>query len=422
MKHSSRFFFLLFIAMGIISGCGEQLDMTILKETTTALAVDNTFLESDLSLIESSTTDAHFRLEATLESSFDELSLQKRFNFFKEMADQVREMNKDHNGMLYCGEKVICVLESIDLSTPTTQYSFVYQSNGLGESFLMNSIEVENLAVYEELYGLSEDFVQEELVIELESAEYRKTQERIVIEGKTNLADDVELIINLDPAYGRNMLSPQPAVISNGTFRAVLGTTVHEDTGKEHIPNGTFTIEATLSSDTGEKKAKEIYKTHDHFDSLFHISNGELRPIEQDIDGFEVVGIELGTLTITNGFTLDQIEKKKLEYKKSRYQQLSYAELEKNPSRLKNEAIQFTGEIVQIQESSDQTVIRLAVTRNRLGYSYNDIIWVNYDQNTNYLTGDIVTVYGKVLGSRTYVSQAGWEISIPAIQAEMFEW
>ncbi|TWI55269.1 hypothetical protein IQ10_02816 [Halalkalibacter nanhaiisediminis] len=55
--------------------------------------------------------------------------------------------------------------------------------------------------------------------------------------------------------------------------------------------------------------------------------------------------------------------------------------------------MKYTGEIVQIQDDSDITIIRLAVTEDSYGYNYNDIIWVEYEGYTDFIDEDIVTVY-----------------------------
>jgi len=107
--------------------------------------------------------------------------------------------------------------------------------------------------------------------------------------------------------------------------------------------------------------------------------------------------------------------------KKANAQPIEYAQLIKNPDRHAGEYVKYTGEIAQIQEGDNSTVIRLAVTQESYGWNPNDIIWVEYDGYTEYVDGDVITVYGEIYGSHTYTSQAGWEITIPAVIAESFE-
>ncbi|WP_144451062.1 hypothetical protein [Halalkalibacter nanhaiisediminis] len=83
----------------------------------------------------------------------------------------------------------------------------------------------------------------------------------------------------------------------------------------------------------------------------------------------------------------------RLEAKKSEATELSFAQLNKNLDRHTGEYVKYTGEIVQIQDDSDITIIRLAVTEDSYGYNYNDIIWVEYEGYTDFIDEDIVTVY-----------------------------
>ncbi len=113
-------------------------------------------------------------------------------------------------------------------------------------------------------------------------------------------------------------------------------------------------------------------------------------------------------------------EKEKAE-KKANAQPIPYAQLIKNPDRHAGEYVKYKGEIVQIQESDNYTVIRLAVTQSSYGYDFNDVVWVEYPDYTDYVDGDIITVYGSIIGSHSYQSQAGWDITVPAMLADSFE-
>lgn len=100
---------------------------------------------------------------------------------------------------------------------------------------------------------------------------------------------------------------------------------------------------------------------------------------------------------------------------------ISFAELNKNPDRYAGESYNFTGQIVQIMENSDSTVIRLSVTKQSYGWSISDIIYVEYDGLTDFVDGDVVTVYGDIYGSHTYTSRAGHIISLPAVIAKQIQ-
>ncbi len=98
------------------------------------------------------------------------------------------------------------------------------------------------------------------------------------------------------------------------------------------------------------------------------------------------------------------------QYKAS-CKKISYKQLEKNPDKYTGQRVKFTGTIFQIQESGDFTSILLDVG----GY---DNISVLYDGTTNAVEDSEITVYGEILGSYTYESVAGYQITVPQMSAK----
>lgn len=113
----------------------------------------------------------------------------------------------------------------------------------------------------------------------------------------------------------------------------------------------------------------------------------------------------------------EQIAKEKAD-KKANAQTIPYAQIKKNPDRYSGEYVKYTGEIVQILEGDDMTNIRLSVTKDSYGYSFNDLVFIEYIGYTDFVDGDIVTIYGEVYGEYSYESQAGYNISLPGIIAD----
>ncbi|WP_108669136.1 hypothetical protein [Peribacillus acanthi] len=107
--------------------------------------------------------------------------------------------------------------------------------------------------------------------------------------------------------------------------------------------------------------------------------------------------------------------------KKANAKTIPYKQIEKNPDRYKDEYVKYTGQIVQIMEGDNLTQIRLAVTKDSYGYSFSDIIFVEYAGLTDFVEDDIVTIYGTVYGAYSYTSQANYEISLPGIIADSVE-
>ncbi|WP_255290384.1 hypothetical protein [Bacillus thuringiensis] len=85
------------------------------------------------------------------------------------------------------------------------------------------------------------------------------------------------------------------------------------------------------------------------------------------------------------------------------------------------EFVKCQGEILQTMERGNSTMIRLAVTKESYGYDSNDIIYITYDGTTQFIDQDIVTVYGRVMGSHTYKSTAIYKIMLPYIEAKIKE-
>lgn len=98
---------------------------------------------------------------------------------------------------------------------------------------------------------------------------------------------------------------------------------------------------------------------------------------------------------------------------------IPYSQLIKNPEAYAGTKVRYYGEILQIQESGGGGIILLYVTD--LGYDiWSDQIWVNYTGHVRGAQGDQLTVYGVVVGTRSYETQAGGETYVPEIDARYF--
>jgi hypothetical protein len=115
------------------------------------------------------------------------------------------------------------------------------------------------------------------------------------------------------------------------------------------------------------------------------------------------------------------VKQQKIVNKKANAKLIRYAELEKNPDKYSGEYVKYRGQIVQIMEDDGYTVIRLSVTQDSFGWSSDDIVFITYESETKYVRDDVVTVYGNLNGSKTYESEAGYEITIPSMEAEYID-
>ena len=105
---------------------------------------------------------------------------------------------------------------------------------------------------------------------------------------------------------------------------------------------------------------------------------------------------------------------------KNSCQVMSYKVLNKNPDNLVGQRIKLNGEIMQIQEDSGKTFMLLSVTNMGYGY-WDDNVAVFYDGTADIYEDDIITVWGVIDGKFAYKSQAGWDITVPRVNAEYVE-
>ncbi|MGN0529284.1 MAG: hypothetical protein ACI4IE_09135 [Eubacterium sp.] len=134
------------------------------------------------------------------------------------------------------------------------------------------------------------------------------------------------------------------------------------------------------------------------------------------------------TETTTETTTVTTTEETTVSKKKYKEQckKINYKDLARNPDNYKGEKVKFTGEVIQVIESSwDNSVeYRIAVSKEDWGYSSDEVVYVTYEMSENesrILEDDIVTFYGEADGLCTYESTMGAQISIPQVNAVVIE-
>ena len=101
----------------------------------------------------------------------------------------------------------------------------------------------------------------------------------------------------------------------------------------------------------------------------------------------------------------------------------SYTEISRNPEAYRGQRAVFTGEVIQVMESTFYSAYRVNVTRGDYGL-WTDTIYVVYYGDTSqnrFLEDDIVTLYGELAGLETYDSIFGETITIPRLDAVYVE-
>lgn len=94
-----------------------------------------------------------------------------------------------------------------------------------------------------------------------------------------------------------------------------------------------------------------------------------------------------------------------------------FANLNKNPDAYKGTRCQYKGKVVQIMEGAGTSEIRMDITPMGYGY-WTDTIYVTYDGTTPAVEENIIIVYGTIMGSYSYTSQANYNITLPLIEAK----
>ena len=98
---------------------------------------------------------------------------------------------------------------------------------------------------------------------------------------------------------------------------------------------------------------------------------------------------------------------------------ITYDQLARTPDDFKGQKVKFSGKVLQVMESDDETQIRLAVDSN-----YDTVLYCGYSPaiiSSRILDDDIITVYGTSLGLFSYTSTLGGKITLPAIYVDKID-
>lgn len=113
------------------------------------------------------------------------------------------------------------------------------------------------------------------------------------------------------------------------------------------------------------------------------------------------------------------------EYKKQ-CKKYSFEELARNPSLMNGKFVKVTGEVVQVIKGYGNNIsLRVNITKwGSYSTYYKDTVYINYVLPSNgehILEDDIITIYGKASGEKSYTSAFGALITIPEIDAKYIE-
>ncbi|MDD6464112.1 MAG: hypothetical protein PUF57_09115 [Clostridiaceae bacterium] len=105
---------------------------------------------------------------------------------------------------------------------------------------------------------------------------------------------------------------------------------------------------------------------------------------------------------------------------------IGFDTLSRNPDKYKGKKYKFTGEVIQVSESSllGMTFCDLRINVTEGEYGWEDTIYATVtlkEGEDRILEDDIITIWGTCEGNYTYTSIMGASISLPKIDVEYFE-
>lgn len=100
--------------------------------------------------------------------------------------------------------------------------------------------------------------------------------------------------------------------------------------------------------------------------------------------------------------------------------QINYLDLARNPDNYISTRVYFTGKVVQTIESGNNVILRVNVTEGDYGI-WQDTLLVNYSRSegeSRILENDIINLWGKVKGLKTYKALLKNQITVPEVDAK----
>ena len=152
-------------------------------------------------------------------------------------------------------------------------------------------------------------------------------------------------------------------------------------------------------------------------------------------DGYVLNENNLNCELIDNDNSLDEEEKGEelpysewqITYYKENCKEYDYEDIYRYAEDHEGELAKFTGKVIQVIEDNTMEFaiyeMRVNVTENEYG-NYEDTIYVYYmpmEGTPRIIEGDIITLYGKLNGLKTYTSILNSSITIPYINAFYIE-
>lgn len=106
---------------------------------------------------------------------------------------------------------------------------------------------------------------------------------------------------------------------------------------------------------------------------------------------------------------------KKAKFNPDNYKNIAYSKLARNPEKYEYQLVKNSGKVIQVIEGDDEIQLRVAIDGD-----YDKVVLLGYDpaiRDSRILEDDYITYYGMSMGTVTYKSTMGGDITIPAVYA-----
>ena len=101
----------------------------------------------------------------------------------------------------------------------------------------------------------------------------------------------------------------------------------------------------------------------------------------------------------------------------------NYTDISRNPNNYKGRNAKFTGKVIQVQDVVFDNIIMLVDVNQKEYGLWDDTVYVTYKYRENesrILKDDIITMYGKIKGLKSYTTVLGAKVTIPELELKYY--
>jgi vacuolar-type H+-ATPase subunit H len=234
---------------------------------------------------------------------------------------------------------------------------------------------------------------------------------------KINIKTKNNAIVTIKDSNGVNRMDKQKA--TDGKMQ-ITGSFIDEHMTIVSNYNGSVAkVGVTLVKTKAQRKAESESKAKEKSESLAESqSESKANSISESKEESESKAESVSKATSRR---ISESKAKAAEAKKydpSNYQSIAYDQLARNPDDYEHKKIQFSGQVMQVQNDDDATLLLVWENDNS-----DNLIMVYVDsgdmpKNGNILEDDEVTVYGIGNGTKSYDTAIGSKNEVPLVMTD----